>query len=102
MRPRKLLIWQKEKEVLDMAILLKEHTKVMVQGLGKEGQFHAERMLACDTKVVAGVRPGKAGQDVLGIPCFNTVQDAKDATGANASIIFVPSPFAVGYSLSPR
>ena len=78
----------------NLAILLKEHTKVMVQGLGKEGQFHAERMLACDTKVVAGVRPGKAGQDVLGIPCFNTVQDAKDATGANASIIFVPSPFA--------
>ena len=77
-----------------MAILLKEHTKIMVQGLGKEGQFHAEKMLACDTKVVAGVRPGKAGQDVLGIPCFNTVQDAKDATGANASIIFVPSPFA--------
>ena len=77
-----------------MSILLKEHSKIMVQGLGKEGQFHAERMLACDTKIVAGVRPGKAGQDVLGIPCFNTVQDAKDATGANASIIFVPSPFA--------
>ncbi len=77
-----------------MAILLKDHTKVMIQGLGKEGQFHAERMLACGTKVVAGIRPGKAGQDVLGIPAFNTVQDAKDATGANASIIFVPSPFA--------
>ncbi len=77
-----------------MAILLKEHTKVMVQGLGKEGQFHAEKMLECGTKVVAGIRPGKAGQDVLGIPCFNTVADAKAATGANASIIFVPSPFA--------
>ncbi len=77
-----------------MAILLKEDTKIMIQGLGKEGQFHAEKMLECGTKVVAGIRPGKAGQDVLGIPCFNTVMDAKDATGANASIIFVPSPFA--------
>ena len=77
-----------------MAILLKDHTKVMVQGLGKEGQFHAEKMLACGTKVVAGIRPGKAGQDVLGIPTFNTVEDARDATGANATIMFVPAPFA--------
>ena len=71
-----------------MAILLKEHTKIMVQGLGKEGQFHAEKMLACDTKVVAGIRPGKAGQDILGIPAFNTVADAKKATGLAILVSF--------------
>jgi len=77
-----------------MAILLTEDTRAIVQGLGKEGQFHAERMLDYGTKLVGGVRPGKAGEDVLGLPAFNTVQDAVDATGANASIIFVPARFA--------
>jgi len=77
-----------------MAILLTEDTRAIVQGLGKEGQFHAERMLEYGTKLVGGVRPGKAGEDVLGLPAFNTVQDAVDATDANASIIFVPARFA--------
>lgn len=77
-----------------MAILLTEETKAIVQGLGKEGQFHAKRMLQYGTKLVGGVRPGKAGQDVLGLPTFNTVEDAVVKTGANASIIFVPAPFA--------
>ena len=77
-----------------MAILLTENTRAIVQGLGKEGQFHAERMLQYNTKLVGGVRPGKAGQDVLGLPTFNTVREAKDTTGANASILFVPAPFA--------
>lgn len=77
-----------------MAILLTKETKAVVQGLGKEGQFHAERMLEYGTKLVGGVRPGKAGEDVLGLPTFNTLEEARDATGANASIIFVPAPFA--------
>lgn len=77
-----------------MSILLTDDTKVLVQGLGKEGQFHAERMLQYGTKLVGGIRPGKAGQDVLGLPAFNTVEDAIAETGANASIIFVPAPYA--------
>ncbi len=77
-----------------MAILLTDDTKAIVQGLGKEGQFHTERMLDYGTKLVGGVRPGKAGEDCLGLPAFNTVNDAVDATGANASIIFVPARFA--------
>jgi succinyl-CoA synthetase alpha subunit len=62
--------------------------------MGKEGQFHAERMLQYNTKLVGGVRPGKGGGEVLGLPTFNTVQEAVDATGANASVVFVPAPFA--------
>ncbi len=77
-----------------MSILLTDETKALVQGLGKEGQFHAERMLQYGTKLVGGIRPGKAGQDVLGLPAFNTVEDAVAETGANASIIFVPAPYA--------
>jgi succinyl-CoA synthetase alpha subunit len=77
-----------------MAIMLTSDTKAIVQGMGKEGQFHAERMLQYNTKLVGGVRPGKAGEDVLGLPTFNTVEEARDATGANASVIFVPAAFA--------
>jgi succinyl-CoA synthetase alpha subunit len=77
-----------------MAILLTENTRAIVQGLGKEGRFHAERMLQYGTKLVGGVTPGKGGNDVLGLPTFNTVYEAVEATGANASIIFVPAPFA--------
>ena len=78
-----------------MSIFVNQDTRLLVQGItGKEGQFHALQCLEYGTKVVAGVTPGKAGQDVAGIPVFNTVHDAVRATGANASMIFVPPSFA--------
>jgi succinyl-CoA synthetase alpha subunit len=78
-----------------MSIWVNSDTKVVVQGLtGKEGRFHAQKCLEYGTKIVAGVTPGKAGEDVDGVPVFNTVDDAVKATGANASLIFVPPPFA--------
>ncbi len=77
-----------------MAVLLTKDTRAIVQGMGKEGQFHAERMLQYDTNLVGGVRPGKGGGEILGLPTFNTVEEAVVATDANASIIFVPAPFA--------
>jgi succinyl-CoA synthetase alpha subunit len=78
-----------------MAIIIDENTRVVVQGLtGREGRFHALRNRDYGTKVVAGVTPGKGGADVEGIPVFDTVLDAVDETGANASIIFVPARFA--------
>jgi succinyl-CoA synthetase alpha subunit len=78
-----------------MSVLVNEKTRVIVQGLtGREGSFHAEQMLAYGTKVVGGVTPGKGGTEHLGVPVFNTVADAVKATGANASVIFVPPPFA--------
>lgn len=78
-----------------MAILIDENTKVLVQGLtGREGKFHGLRNRAYGTKVVAGVTPGKSGTDVEGIPIFDTVADAVAATGADASLIFVPARFA--------
>jgi len=82
-----------------MAILLTEETRAIVQGMGKEGQFHAERMLEYNTKLVGGIRPGKGGGEVLGLPTFNTVSEAVEKTGANASIIFVPAPFAADAAL---
>ena len=78
-----------------MSIWVNSETKVVVQGLtGKEGTFHAEKCAEYGTQIVAGVTPGKAGQEVNGVPVFNTVIDAVGATGANASLIFVPPPFA--------
>ena len=78
-----------------MSIWVNSETRVVVQGLtGKEGQFHAAKCIEYGTKIVAGVTPGKAGQEVLGVPVFNTVEDAVTATRANASLIFVPPPFA--------
>ncbi len=78
-----------------MAILVDKNTKVVVQGItGKEGSFHATQCKAYGTQVVAGVTPGKAGQDVEGIPVFNTVEEAVKNTGANCSLIFVPPAFA--------
>ena len=78
-----------------MSILLDKRTKVLVQGItGSEGSFHTTQMLEYGTKVVAGVTPGKGGQDFHGIPIFNTVEEAVKATKANASAIFVPPAFA--------
>ena len=78
-----------------MAILVDQNTRLLVQGItGREGTFHTQQAVSYGTKVVAGVTPGKGGSSVDGIPVFNTVQAAKDATGANASVIFVPPPFA--------
>ncbi len=78
-----------------MAILVDENTKLLVQGItGREGTFHTQQAVAYGTKVVAGVTPGKGGAKIDGIPVFNTVSEAKDATGANASVVFVPPPFA--------
>jgi succinyl-CoA synthetase alpha subunit len=78
-----------------MSVLVGRDTKVLVQGLGREGSFHAGRMKDYGTKVVAGTKPGAGGTTVDGIPLFNTVAEAVDATGANASIIFVPAPGAM-------
>jgi succinyl-CoA synthetase alpha subunit len=78
-----------------VAVLIDERTKVVVQGLtGQEGRFHAGRNRAYGTKVVAGVTPGKGGQDVDGVPVFDTVREAVQETGANTSLIFVPARFA--------
>lgn len=77
-----------------MSILIDENTRLIVQGItGREGTFHTEQMLEYGTKVVAGVTPGKGGQEVLGVPVFNTVKEAVEATGANTSIVFVPARF---------
>ncbi len=78
-----------------MSVLIDNNTKVIVQGItGRDGSFHAAKMKEYGTNVVGGTSPGKGGQEVDGIPVFNTVKDAVAATGANTSIIFVPAPFA--------
>src|SRR5690242_7830563 len=78
-----------------MAILVNKDTRVVVQGLtGREGTFHAKASAAYGTQVVGGVTPGKGGTTHEGWPIFNTVREAVEKTGANASVIFVPPPFA--------
>ncbi|MEM1430670.1 MAG: succinate--CoA ligase subunit alpha [Pseudomonadota bacterium] len=78
-----------------MAILIDETTPIVVQGMsGRIGQFHANDMIGYGANVVAGVTPGKGGTEVLGRPVFDTVRDAVRATGAEASLLFVPPPFA--------
>ena len=78
-----------------MAIVIDENTRVVVQGLsGRIGQFHTQEMIEYGTKVVAGVTPGKGGTTVLNRPVFNTVREAVEATGAEASLLFVPPPAA--------
>ena len=78
-----------------MAILVNENTKLICQGFtGSQGTFHSEQAIAYGTKMVGGVTPGKGGQDHLGLPVFNSVHEARAKTGANASVIYVPPPFA--------
>lgn len=78
-----------------MAVLVDENTKVICQGFtGSQGTFHSEQAIAYGTKMVGGVTPGKGGQSHLNLPVFDTVMEAKDRTGCNASVIYVPPPFA--------
>jgi succinyl-CoA synthetase alpha subunit len=78
-----------------MAILINKDTKVICQGItGAQGTFHSEQCAAYGTKMVGGVTPGKGGTSHIGIPVFNTVREAKEKTGCNTSMIFVPPPFA--------
>ncbi len=78
-----------------MSILVNKDTRLIVQGItGREGMFHTKQMLEYGTKLVGGITPGKGGEWVLGVPVFDTVRDAVNATGANASIIYVPARFA--------
>ncbi|MBB97875.1 MAG: succinate--CoA ligase subunit alpha [Rhodobacteraceae bacterium] len=78
-----------------MAVLVDENTKVICQGItGSQGTFHSEQAIAYGTKMVGGVTPGKGGSEHIGLPVFDTVIDAKERTGANATAIYVPPPFA--------
>ena len=78
-----------------MAILCGKETKVITQGItGKAGRFHTEQCLEYGSRFVGGVTPGKGGQEILGLPVFDSVAEAKEATGCNATMIFVPPPFA--------
>jgi succinyl-CoA synthetase alpha subunit len=78
-----------------MSILVNKDTRLLVQGItGREGAFHTEQMIEYGTNVVGGTTPGKGGTTTLGVPVFNTLKEAVEQTGANASIIYVPAPFA--------
>ena len=78
-----------------MAVLVDENTKVICQGFtGSQGTFHSEQAMAYGTKMVGGVTPGKGGSTHLDLPVFDSVHEAMDRTGANASVIYVPPPFA--------
>lgn len=78
-----------------MSILVNKNTKIITQGItGNAGKFHTEQCIAYGSQVVGGVTPGKGGQEILGVPVFDTVLEARSATGCNATLIFVPPPFA--------
>ncbi len=77
-----------------MAVIVNEDTRLLVQGItGYQGTYHSKAMMDFGTRVVAGVTPGKGGQEVHGVPVFDTVEEAVERTGANASCVFVPAPF---------
>ena len=78
-----------------MSILINKNTRVLVQGItGKVGQFHTKNCIEYGTQIVAGVTPGKRGEKVEGVPVFDTVMEAVEQTGADATMIFVPSAFS--------
>ena len=78
-----------------MSILVNKDSKILCQGItGNQGSFHTEQCIEYGTQVVAGVTPGRGGQEHLGVPVYNTVRDAVAATGADVSMIYVPPPFA--------
>ena len=78
-----------------MSILVDENTKIIVQGItGRDGSFHAAQMIEYGSRVLAGVTPGKGGETACGVPVFDTVADAKKATGADTSVLYVPARFA--------
>ena len=80
-----------------MSILIDQNTRVLVQGItGRDGAFHAKQMIEYGTKVVGGVTPGKGGQSIHGVPVFDSVKDAVQATKADATVIYVPAKFAQG------
>ena len=96
MRHKKLSLQLREK-ANKMSILVDKETQVICQGItGNQGSFHTEQCMVYGTKVVAGVTPGRGGQEHLGVPVFNTMKEAVADTGAEVSMIYVPAPFAAG------
>ena len=86
-----------------MSILIDKNTRVICQGItGKVGEFHSKNCLEYGTKLVGGVTPGKGGETVLGVPVFDTVMEAVEQTGANATMIFLPAPFTADAFLEGR
>lgn len=78
-----------------MSILVDENTKVLVQGItGRDGSFHTQQMIEYGTRIVGGVTPGKGGQEIFGLPVFNSMNEAVAATGADASVVYVPAAYA--------